>query len=649
MKNKKLVSLVMAVLITTSSTITVSAATIKDTSNINTVAVLPSASDIGGVFSNLSDAIKDALNNLTDVVKKYTTSYKELPTKYDVPKTKNFEVKFNRTIDFISVNSSTVKVVDSEGNEMSVKLTPKSTDNTVLIVEAPTGGYKEGGTYALIIRKGINSLNSFKLVDETVMKFVIAGGSSTGGTTPGSGSSTTEGIQVISNSEILVSYSKDIKKDTFNTSNISLLDKDSVKHYIQLSFPNSKQVKINVSAAYPLTAGIYTIKTTNLKYSDGSNISSDNKSIQIGSGTEESILDVVKAFNGGRLYQDSYFNFYASESKDYYEAGGWYKVQQAYQNKYANNAASGYITDIDYYKKMQGLTINFDKVNNENTVCQNLYIKGVSIKTLGIPISGFLHKELNLYASTFVWRPDIEQEFALLINEERRKLGLSEVKLDTNLTAIAKWAAKRQHLTSTFYEYQKLPWNASMDTEDYLKGEYSDIQLKYPTSEERANGVEGLPAAPVSFKIWPENKTPFLSKESVPYYNDSNYYGYNPTLDNKYYNTELRDEFYNYFDYATKDKVYVAKYNTVSLFDARGFMERFKKNPYLGYTAEKSFRPTNYIGDEEYYKNEGYCIVDIMKIITNPTIKEIGIGCLYQSPTGKGNLNGMTGMYFIAR
>lgn len=183
MKNKKLTALIISLtVLTTTIPETVAFATINR--NTIDVAALPTGSDIKGVLNEINEVVKQALSKLNDVIKRYTTSYRELPTKYNVDKNKDFEIKFNKDISFISVNSNTIKVVDSKGNEIPVKLKSKSTDKKVAIVEAPIDGYKEGETYALIVRKGLSSLNSYKLVDETVMKFAIADSStgSTGGT-----------------------------------------------------------------------------------------------------------------------------------------------------------------------------------------------------------------------------------------------------------------------------------------------------------------------------------------------------------------------------------------------------------------------------------------------------------------------------------
>lgn len=574
--------------------------------------------------------IKQELTILTEAIKKYSTGYRELSTRYDVPKTKTFEIKFNGDINVASAISN-IKVINSAGVESTVAISSKPTDKTIVTVQSPTGGYTEGESYALIIKKGITSTDNKGLSEETVMKFAVAEKVATENT-----------ITLNSQNEIIATYIKDINQSTFNTGNISVKDASGSKQYIEVTVINSKTVKLSASKTYPLVPGSYNLVMSNLKYKDGTAIANVNKSIKVEGAEQLTVLQAVKDFNGGRLFKETNLSFYAT-SGDYLKAGQWNQIKQSFNTKYSAPQYN-YIKDIDHYKNMNGLTVNFDKVNNENKLPVMYNVKtGLTPEFLGLPIypkyvlpSANYYQ--NMYAPVFMWRPDIEQELVLLINQERRSLGLKEVTVDADLSAISKWAAKRQHFASSYYESQRLNPGTNIFEFNVAK-EYYTATAKIPTLDEMYSGKDILMDYGTDFKAWSQDITPFISGESTSYYNN---YKYDATTHKKYNNVRLENEVYNLFNLSNSKKIYTVKYNSIYHNDATSLMKRFKDNPYLGYTSNKEYNPRE-------TDRTGYFVINIMNIIKNPNITKVGIGCLYQSPTSKYNVNGMTGMYMLAQ
>lgn len=506
MRSKKLTALIIGLTVLTASTAgTLAYATTTSIEASTEVASLPSISDIGGA---ISESVKQALNNLTTVIKKYTTSYKELPTKYNVPKTKNFEVKFNREISFITVNSNTVKVVDSKGNEIPVKLTAKSTDKKVLIVEAPAGGYKEGETYALIIRKGISSLSSLRLVDETVMKFVIET-STTGGTTT--------------------------QRDSMNT---------ILKNYVDERVTMDKHVWDEHEWATELnTKGEYEARVT------------------------------------------------------------------AFNKKYKNELYSD-ITDMDYYMKMPGLTVNFDKVNNINEVqatgsfgAVSTIIEQQSLNTK-YDWNRYYNANNNLFIQ-YIWRPDVEKDMISQINAKRVQKGLKPLELSTDLTAIAKWASKRSYLGAT---YSQLYRNVD-------KGIISEA------NRTNVNPDEWYMNKKTDFyKEWIIGTTPYLSKDIV------DIYPHDEVLAYQFENLEEKaSEYFNY-----NKKIKLINQSSSLFYSAKDFLDYWESVKVLKTADHKVTIPK-----------------DIEKIIYDPNMEKIGVGSLYNAPRVLNGRNGLLGLYVI--
>lgn len=88
-----------------------------------------------------------------------------------VDKNKKFTITFNKNIDWMTVNPSTIKVFDSEGKEVDVIVSASEYNKKIAMVR-PRNEYKEGETYSLKI-SGVKDSNNENLKEETTMKFKI--------------------------------------------------------------------------------------------------------------------------------------------------------------------------------------------------------------------------------------------------------------------------------------------------------------------------------------------------------------------------------------------------------------------------------------------------------------------------------------------
>lgn len=91
-----------------------------------------------------------------------------------VNKNKSFIVTFNKEVDCTTINNKTIKVLDSQGKEVSILVETKADNKRVAIVSPQSEGYKEGETYSLVIGKGIKDNRNSNLNEETTMSFTVS-------------------------------------------------------------------------------------------------------------------------------------------------------------------------------------------------------------------------------------------------------------------------------------------------------------------------------------------------------------------------------------------------------------------------------------------------------------------------------------------
>ncbi|KYH34721.1 hypothetical protein CLTEP_13180 [Clostridium tepidiprofundi DSM 19306] len=113
------------------------------------------------------------LFNFLDFTYVFGDEYCIKNTKLDVKPNKIWSIKFNKDIDTNSIKDDSVKVVDSNGNKMDIKLKTKLDDSTVLEVIPPDEGYVFGETYTLYVSDDIKDVSGNKLSKPVRMKFTI--------------------------------------------------------------------------------------------------------------------------------------------------------------------------------------------------------------------------------------------------------------------------------------------------------------------------------------------------------------------------------------------------------------------------------------------------------------------------------------------
>lgn len=85
---------------------------------------------------------------------------------------KSWTIHFNQEVSFDDLTKSGILVTDSKGNVVNVTFTLGS-DNKSIIVNAPSGGYTQGGSYTLTVGKKAHSIKGKSLNQEIVEHFSI--------------------------------------------------------------------------------------------------------------------------------------------------------------------------------------------------------------------------------------------------------------------------------------------------------------------------------------------------------------------------------------------------------------------------------------------------------------------------------------------
>lgn len=92
-----------------------------------------------------------------------------------VSTTKDWSVRFNQSVFADSINANNVYVVDAVGNLVNTVATVSSSDDRIVVVASPTGGYEHGKTYTLHISQAVSTKQNKQLLKDAVeMQFTIA-------------------------------------------------------------------------------------------------------------------------------------------------------------------------------------------------------------------------------------------------------------------------------------------------------------------------------------------------------------------------------------------------------------------------------------------------------------------------------------------
>lgn len=98
---------------------------------------------------------------------------KQLPAKESVVTSKDWNVAFTQPINPSSVNATSVYVVDAAGTKMGNIVSVSKDNAKVVVVKAPTVGYKNEGVYTLHISQSVTSTEGIAMKDSAYMKFTI--------------------------------------------------------------------------------------------------------------------------------------------------------------------------------------------------------------------------------------------------------------------------------------------------------------------------------------------------------------------------------------------------------------------------------------------------------------------------------------------
>lgn len=89
-----------------------------------------------------------------------------------VPKNKQFTVTFNQTMNTNTFTSKNVYVEDKYGNRQNVTV-EKGSDDTKLVVTAPSTGYESGKNYRLVVTHFVPNAKGIKMKRDSITEFKV--------------------------------------------------------------------------------------------------------------------------------------------------------------------------------------------------------------------------------------------------------------------------------------------------------------------------------------------------------------------------------------------------------------------------------------------------------------------------------------------
>lgn len=114
-------------------------------------------------MDNIGKKIKEQIEKDEDAEEKETVT--------GVPATKEWAVKFNKSLDEQTLSEMDFVVLDADGNVVETTIQYEDAKRTVKVV--PLQPYKSGQTYTLYIGKGIKDFKGLSLKKAVKMKFVV--------------------------------------------------------------------------------------------------------------------------------------------------------------------------------------------------------------------------------------------------------------------------------------------------------------------------------------------------------------------------------------------------------------------------------------------------------------------------------------------
>lgn len=352
-------------------------------------------------------------------------------------------------------------------------------------------------------------------------------------------------------------------------------------------------------------------------------------------------------FGNVALAHETYLNYVADTNHDKssftldetivnpYESFEQYAASStAFIAKYANNPTYSNVTDLDYYKKIKGLTINFDKVNNSSSAILDIGAIPIQMEDGSNPILkyGWLYNAKNPYL-TSIWRVDTAKEIVDTINKNRMSKGLKALKLDADLTAISMWGAKRSYIDgvrSTLIE--TAPLNSLEDSLFSITGLYTNIARQdYIQKSELNKEQYDLRDVNHNKFHWTRKEiitgiTPLVPKSTEKFL---------PSDDRSaLYSTNLEKDLATYFNYSKPIKL--INYSTTYDYTGEKIVNRLSGRDNVGLPIGYKYS----MGTKYVPKNFNNNVYD--KDMTN-----IGVGVIYERAANTDMNNGIFTLYII--
>jgi hypothetical protein len=308
-----------------------------------------------------------------------------------------------------------------------------------------------------------------------------------------------------------------------------------------------------------------------------------------------------------------------------YEQYGDYNLK--FMEKYLNKPEYAHVTDLNYYQKIKGLTINFDKVNNSN---RHLQLHNLPKSMWQYPNRNDIYEfnYINPYIIA-IWRPDTAKEILDEINKNRVQRGLKELKLDPDLTAISMWGAKRSYINQVCDDTLQ-PYRLGEDEGFNFFSIVYNNQAYYDYVD-RSKRITPPPTSDGA--SWAKFEIISGTTPMVPKYAENFSTGGDEGAFELYYNTQLEKDLTKYFDY---DKpIRLINYATPFDYNGEKIVKRLSERNRIGRDNSSPYRWANY-GTNRVFNDEIY----------NDKIENIGVGVIYEK-AGNGLFNGAFVIYII--
>ncbi|MCY6959424.1 CAP domain-containing protein [Clostridium brassicae] len=459
-----------------------------------------------------------------------------------------------------------------------------------------------------------------------------------------------------SNKTFAIQFNTEIDFSTVSRNNVKVTDKtgSTVPVTLKLKEGNSKILLVEAPKGgyksgenYTLNIyeGIKTKKgkglghTVTMKFTVKSNDSGSETEIPTNRDSMDVIIGTLK---GKRSYDMSSGNDYkklsawnssrtTEQMQEMFNVKNYYDYENSivtFLNKYKNSKYRD-ITDLDYYKKLPNLTINFDNVNNSNEYSVSYSYDSTLTHYFGKSFRDF--DDINYQAVTvapsnmrgtdiwyatvsflrdyktkhregvFVWRTDVEKEMLDEINKRRKEKGMNPLKLDNDLIAMAKHSAKLSQLGFSHNSMFVKPLPLTGGTNKlWARG---SVPYAYKNTSDKDSYIDVVNFEDNAKRMFGYNKEVKAISEATAIYTNGK-------------------EILNAWE--MKGNIFSDEWSSLNYYD-----DRVKDVPY-GISKERFDMP-----------------IKLEENIYNPNMKTIGIGCVHEPPISEIEFNGSLGVFIV--